>query len=71
MHSAGFSGVGVYHHYRGQRSLDAYPWKRVPRTADGKVDLNAPTQRTPDGKPDLSDSDAGKSRQAFMNSPPT
>jgi hypothetical protein len=33
---------------------DPYPWKRVPRTADGKVDLNAPTQRTPDGKPDLS-----------------
>src|SRR6266850_7380841 len=33
---------------------DPYPWKRVPRTADGKVDLNAPTQRTPYGKPDLS-----------------
>ena len=33
---------------------DSYPWKRVPRTADGKVDLNAPAQRTPDGKPDLS-----------------
>src|SRR5262245_766562 len=33
---------------------DPYPWKRVPRTADGKVDLNAPTQRTADGKPDLS-----------------
>ena len=33
---------------------DSYPWKRVPRTADGKVDLNAPTQRTPYGKPDLS-----------------
>ena len=33
---------------------DPYPWKRVPRTADGKVDLNAPTQHTPDGKPDLS-----------------
>jgi len=26
----------------------------VPRTADGKVDLTAPTPRTPDGKPDLS-----------------
>jgi hypothetical protein len=26
----------------------------VPRTADGKVDLNAPTPRTADGKPDLS-----------------
>ena len=33
---------------------DPYPWKRVPRKADGKVDLNAPAQRTPYGKPDLS-----------------
>ena len=33
---------------------DPYPWKRVPRTAEGKVDLNAPAQRTPYGKPDLS-----------------
>src|SRR5271154_2744382 len=33
---------------------DPYPWKRVPRTPDGKVDLNAPAQRTPYGKPDLS-----------------
>jgi hypothetical protein len=33
---------------------DPYPWKRVPRTADGKVDLNAATVRTPYGKPDLS-----------------
>jgi len=33
---------------------DPYPWKRVPRTPDGKVDLNAPAQRTRDGKPDLS-----------------
>src|ERR1700733_4872172 len=33
---------------------DPYPWKRVPRTADGKVDLKAPTPRTPYGKPDLS-----------------
>ena len=33
---------------------DPYPWKRVPRTADGKVDMNAPAQRTPYGKPDLS-----------------
>lgn len=37
---------------RGQ--WDPYPWKRMPRTADGKVDLNAPTQRTSYGKPDLS-----------------
>src|ERR1700679_1259631 len=33
---------------------DPYPWKRVPRTPDGKVDLNAPAVRTRDGKPDLS-----------------
>ena len=33
---------------------DPYPWKHVPRTTDGKVDLNAPAQRTPYGKPDLS-----------------
>ena len=32
----------------------SYPWKNVPRTADGKVDLNAPARRTADGKPDLS-----------------
>ncbi len=33
---------------------DPYPWKHVPRTADGKVDLNAPAQKTSYGKPDLS-----------------
>src|SRR5687767_7169497 len=32
----------------------AYPWKNVPRTADGKVDLNAPPRRLPDGRIDLS-----------------
>jgi len=31
-----------------------YPTQRVPRTADGKPSLSAPTPRTPDGKPDLS-----------------
>ena len=31
-----------------------YPWKNVPRTADGKVDLNAPAPKTADGKPDFS-----------------
>jgi len=31
-----------------------YPTAGVPRTADGKPDLNAPTPRTADGKPDLS-----------------
>ena len=31
-----------------------YPTQKVPRTADGKPSLSAPTPRTPDGKPDLS-----------------
>ena len=31
-----------------------YPTRGVPKTADGKPDLNGPTPRTPDGKPDLS-----------------
>ncbi len=39
-------------------SLDAqwpsYPTPGVPRTADGKAILDAPTPRTPEGKPDLS-----------------
>jgi hypothetical protein len=33
---------------------DPYPWKRMPRTADGKVDLNAAPVRTSYGKIDLS-----------------
>jgi hypothetical protein len=33
---------------------DAYPFKNVPRTPDGKVDLKAPPPRTADGKIDLS-----------------
>jgi hypothetical protein len=33
---------------------DPYPWKHVPRTPDGKVDMNAPPARTSYGKPDLS-----------------
>jgi hypothetical protein len=31
-----------------------YPTPGVPRTASGQVDLDAPTPRTPDGRPDLS-----------------
>jgi hypothetical protein len=31
-----------------------YPTAGIPRTSDGKPNLNAPTPRTPDGKPDLS-----------------
>jgi hypothetical protein len=33
---------------------DPYPWKNMPRTPDGKVDLKAPPRRTADGKIDLS-----------------
>jgi hypothetical protein len=33
---------------------DPYPWKNMPRTPDGKVDMKAPTRRTVDGKADLS-----------------
>src|SRR5215831_11570262 len=33
---------------------DPYPWKNMPRTADGKVDMKAPPRRTSDGKVDLS-----------------
>jgi hypothetical protein len=33
---------------------DPYPWKRVPRTADGKIDLAAPAVKTSYGKPELS-----------------
>ena len=33
---------------------ESYPFKNVPRTPDGKVDLKAPAPRTADGKPDLS-----------------
>jgi hypothetical protein len=33
---------------------DPYPWRNMPRTADGKVDLKAPPRRTSDGKIDLS-----------------
>src|SRR5262245_46857059 len=32
----------------------AYPTPNVPKTADGKPNLEAPTPRTADGKPDLS-----------------
>ena len=32
----------------------SYPWKNVPRTADGRIDMNAPPRRTADGHVDLS-----------------
>ena len=31
-----------------------YPTPNVPRTKDGKINMAAPTPRTPDGKPDFS-----------------
>ena len=37
-----------------QAQWDPYPWKNMPRTPDGKVDLNAPPRKTADGKIDLS-----------------
>jgi hypothetical protein len=37
-----------------QEQWEPYPWKNMPRTADGKVDLNAPTRKAADGKTDLS-----------------
>jgi hypothetical protein len=40
----------------------------APRTADGKVDLNAPAPRTADGKPDLSG--IWMARPGFERSPP-
>ncbi len=33
---------------------EPYPNKNMPRTPDGKVDLNAPTRKTAAGKPDFS-----------------
>jgi len=33
---------------------DPYPWKNMPRTSDGKVDMNAAPRKTADGKVDLS-----------------
>ena len=32
----------------------SYPWKNVPRLADGTIDMAAPPRRTVDGHPDLS-----------------
>jgi hypothetical protein len=40
--------------FAGTTTLDAqwepYPWKNMPRTPDGRVDMNAPARRTADGK---------------------
>ena len=32
---------------------DPYPWKNMPRTADGKIDMNAPPRKTADGHIEL------------------
>src|SRR5262245_15980697 len=37
-----------------QAQWDPYPWKNMPRTPDGKVDMSAAPRRTTDGKVDLS-----------------
>ena len=44
-----WAGTGI-----AQAQWDPYPWKNMPRKADGTVDLTAPARRTADGKPDLS-----------------
>jgi hypothetical protein len=41
-------GTGVAH-----AQWDPYPMKNVPRDAKGKVDINAPARKMPDGKPDF------------------
>jgi len=43
------TGTGI-----AEAQWDTFQWKNMPRTADGKVDMNAPTKKTVDGKPDLS-----------------
>ena len=44
-----WAGTGV-----AEAQWDPFPWKNMPRTADGKVDMNAPPRKASDGKPDLS-----------------
>ena len=44
-----WTGTGI-----AEAQWDPFPWKNMPRTADGKVDMNAPTKKTVDGKPDFS-----------------
>ena len=45
----GWAGTGV-----AEAQWEPYQWKNMPRTPDGKVDMNAPARKTADGKPDLS-----------------
>ncbi len=46
--------VAVDGHIHVDAQWPSYPWKNVPRTKDGKIDMNAPPPRTADGHPDLS-----------------
>lgn len=43
------AGMGTAH-----AQWEPFQWKNMPRTPDGKVDMNAPTKKTADGKPDFS-----------------
>ena len=51
---------------------EPWPTKNVPRTADGKVDMNAPARRTPDGKSTSRASGCPRTRSSICStSPPT
>jgi hypothetical protein len=52
--TAGILAVFVGFAVSASAQWDPYPWKRMPRTKDGKVDMSAPPVRTSYGKPDLS-----------------
>lgn len=45
---------------------EPHPWKNVPRTPDGKIDLTAPPRRTADGKIDLSGFWAPSDRTKYL-----
>jgi hypothetical protein len=44
-----WTGTGI-----AEAQWDPFQWKNMPRTPDGKVDMNAPTKKTVDGKSDFS-----------------
>jgi hypothetical protein len=52
--------------YAGAQWLD-YPTAGIPRTPDGKPNLNAPTPRLPGGKPDLSGVWLPEDQRYFLN----
>jgi hypothetical protein len=43
------AGTGI-----AEAQWEPFKWKNMPRKADGQVDMDAPTRKTADGKPDLS-----------------